>query len=388
MLDHALTPLPADRKARIIVVGNEKGGAGKTTISTHLIISLLALGFEVGSIDVDSRQLSLSRYLDNRRKTIINKGINLYYPNHAIVRLSPFNVIAEAEQDEARRFYAALSKACMRDDFVVIDTPGSNSNLSRLAHSYADMVITPINDSFVDLDVIVQVERGSLNIEKPGIYSEMVWEQKIRKAKRDRGGIDWIIVRNRLASIDAKNKRNIEKVLAKLSSRIGLRVATGFGERVIYREMFLHGLTLLDLNEKGTGVPLSMSHISAKQELREFLKELNIPEVNERLSQPVEKEMPKATPEKILSEEENALSEETVARQEEQPEEVLEPTTDVPVEDSVVGEHNAEPVWYRETTVIDAIASGEVDVEPEITVAYGDKKAEETLLLQEEDMLV
>lgn len=288
MQDYAMTPLPAERKATIIVVGNEKGGAGKTTISMHLIISLLALGFEVGSIDVDSRQLSLSRYLENRRRTIMDKGVNLYYPNHAVVKLSPFEVKSEADADEAQRLHAALSKACVRDDFVVIDTPGSNSNLSRLAHSFADMIVTPINDSFVDMDMIVHVENGSLNIEKPGVYSEMVWEQKIRRAKRDRGEIDWVVVRNRLASIDARNKRNMEKVLEKLSGRLGLRVATGFGERVIYREMFLQGLTLLDTVEKGAGMSFSLSHVAARQELREFLRELNIPRINERLAQPAE----------------------------------------------------------------------------------------------------
>ena len=286
MTDIALPPLPADKKAHIIVVGNEKGGAGKTTLSMHLITSLLALGFEVGSIDVDSRQLSLSRYLENRRRTIIDKGINLFYPNHAVVKLSPFNIIDEANNDEAQRFYAAISKASMRDDFVVIDTPGSHSNLSRIAHSFADMVITPINDSFVDLDVIAHVERGSLNIEKPGVYSEMVWEQKIKRAKRDGGEVDWLIVRNRLSSIDARNKRNVEKVLTKLGKRLGLRQAKGFGERVIYREMFLHGLTLLDVTEKGANIPVSMSHLAAKQELRDFLQELKIPAVTERLKSP------------------------------------------------------------------------------------------------------
>lgn len=274
-----------DKKAHIIVVGNEKGGAGKTTTSMHLIISLLALGFDVGSIDVDSRQLSLTRYLENRGKTMAEKNLQLLYPNHAIVKLSPFNVIEEAENDELTRFTQALQKAVTRDDFVVIDTPGSNSNLSRIAHSYADTIITPINDSFVDLDVIVQVEKDSLNIIRPGIYSEMVWQQKINRAKRDSGEIDWLIVRNRLTSLDARNKRNVGKVLDRLAQRIGLRQAAGFSERVIYREMFLHGLTLLDVMEKEANVSLTLSHIAARQELRDFMLSLNIPKLNLKIKE-------------------------------------------------------------------------------------------------------
>lgn len=276
---------PTKQKAHIIVVGNEKGGAGKTTTAMHLIIGLMALGFEVGSIDVDSRQLSLTRYLENRRKTIMDKGINFYYPNHAVVKLSPFDVIQEAERDEAERFEQALQKSLYRDDFVVIDTPGSSSNLARVAHSYADTIITPINDSFVDLDVVVQVERDTLNIIRPGIYSEMVWQQKINRIKRDKGEVDWLILRNRLTSLDAKNKRNVAKVLDKLSQRIGLRQATGFSERVIYREMFLQGLTLLDIMEQEANIPLTLSHIAARQELREFMQCLNIKKLDEKLAE-------------------------------------------------------------------------------------------------------
>jgi chromosome partitioning protein len=86
---------------------------------------------------------------------------------------------------------------------------------------------------------------------------------------RDRGSIDWIVVRNRLSTLDTRNKRNMEKVLASLAKRIGFRTAPGFGDRVIFREMFLSGLTLLDLRD--TGTKLTMSHIAARQEVRDLL---------------------------------------------------------------------------------------------------------------------
>lgn len=317
MSEHHQTPTA--KKAHVIVIGNEKGGAGKTTTGMHLIVSLLDLGFSVGSIDVDSRQLSLTRYLENRGKTMREKGLNLRYPNHAVVKLSPFNIIEEAEDDEKNRFEQALKKALERDDFVIIDTPGSHSNLSRIAHSYADTIVTPINDSFVDLDVIVQVEKDSLNVSRPGVYSDMVWQQKINRAKRDSGEIDWLILRNRLASIDAKNKRNVAKVLDKLSQRIGLRQTTGFSERVIYREMFLHGLTLLDIMDKDAKVSLTLSHIAARQELRDFMHALNIPKLNARLDSSNNSEEAETSENKPEEVEENntANSEVTIEQKEE-----------------------------------------------------------------------
>lgn len=267
----------------ILVVGNEKGGAGKTTFSVHLIVSLLKLGFSVGSIDLDGRQQSLSRYLSNRRKNIFEQ--KLLNPVHTVVRKSPFNVLEEAEEDEDMRFTEALSFVSKGNDFVVVDTPGSDTFLSRLAHSYADTVITPINDSFVDLDVLAHVKKDSLEIDRPGIYSEMVWEQKVRRAKRDGGEIDWVVLRNRLSSLDAKNKRNMANVLDALSKRLGCRVAAGFSERVVFRELFLNGLTLLDIVDRKQSSRLSISHIAARQELQELLANLRIPKLQARLQE-------------------------------------------------------------------------------------------------------
>lgn len=274
----------AASRATIIVIGNEKGGAGKTTSAMHLITSLLALGFRVGSMDVDSRQLSLSRYLENRQNTINVKGINLLLPEHCKVDKSNKASVAEAEQAETEEFTRLFAQVGRDKDFVVIDTPGSNSFLSRLAHSYADLIITPINDSFVDLDVLAKVEADNLKIEKPGIYSQMVWEQKMQRAQRDRGSIQWVVMRNRLSNTFAHNKRNMAEVLDKLAQRIGFRHAAGFSERVIFRELFLQGMTLLDVMDNSNGVALSMSHIAARQELRDFLKSLQINKIDQALA--------------------------------------------------------------------------------------------------------
>ena len=279
------TPTQAPRKpAYVIIVGNEKGGSGKTTTTMHLIVALLRLGFTVGSMDIDARQRSLSRYIENRRQTITKEGQALPLPHHIVIQRSPFTQSSEAETDERERFLKGLARIYYSNDFVVIDTPGSDTYLSRLAHSFADTVITPINDSFVDLDVLAHVDGQTMKIIKPSIYSEMMWEQKLERAKRDGGSVEWIVMRNRLSNIDARNKRHMTGVLNDLSRRIGFRVAPGFGERVIFREMFLQGLTVLDIMDN-TAAGISLSHVAARQEVRELLKTLRIPAVDERVSE-------------------------------------------------------------------------------------------------------
>lgn len=269
----------------ILVIGNEKGGSGKTTTSMHLIVALLRLGFKVGSMDIDARQRSLSRYIENRKSTMAAENTTLPLPAHVVINRSPFETNVQAEADERERFTRALARLLANCDFVVIDSPGSDTYLSRLAHSYANTVITPVNDSFVDLDVLASVDGISMKIIKPSIYSEMLWEQKLQRAKRDSGTIDWVVMRNRLSNIDARNKRMITKVMEDLTRRLGCRIAPGFSERVIFRELFLLGLTVLDVVETNKAGTLSMSHLAARQEVRDLLKSLRISAIDERIAQ-------------------------------------------------------------------------------------------------------
>lgn len=273
------------KHAHVIVTGNEKGGSGKTTTTMHLIVALLRLGFKVGTMDIDSRQRTLSRYMENRKHTVRKQNVKLPESTHIVIQRSPFNIVDDAQADERERFTTAIERLLSENDFVVVDSPGNDTYLSRLAHSYADTVITPINDSFVDLDVLATVDGATMRVIRPSIYSEMVWEQKLSRAKRDGGSIEWIVMRNRLTTIDARNKRYMNQVLTELSRRIGFRVAPGFSERVIYRELFLQGLTVLDIMDVSNKVSVSMSHITARQEVRDLLKTLNIPKINERINE-------------------------------------------------------------------------------------------------------
>lgn len=270
------------QKPYIIVLGNEKGGTGKSTVSMHVLVHLLRLGFKVGSIDLDARQGTLTRYLDNRQKTIEREEVGLPMPVHfAILKSQNLNV-KEAEKEEQSQFEECMKRLGDRD-VILIDTPGNDTFLSRLAHSYAETLITPLNDSFIDLDMLARVNSETQEIERPSTYSEMVWDQRKQRAMRgDRSNFDWIVVRNRLSSIHAKNKAQMQELLSKLAKRIGFRVAAGFGERVIFRELFLRGLTLLDLGDMG--IPFSVSHVTARHELRMLLEMINLPLLDEKLA--------------------------------------------------------------------------------------------------------
>jgi len=268
-----------DTKAQIIVIGNEKGGAGKTTTAMNLITSLLYLNFKVVSIDADIRQLSLSRYVDNRVSTIDKLKLSIPMQKH--FKISQ-NLSMEDEKKELQNILQNESK---ENDFIVIDTPGTNNPISEFAHSQADLVITPINDSFVDIDLLAHVNPDTMKIIKPGIYSQMLWEQKINRAKENKKPMDWLVVRNRVNPVDTVNRRNVEKVITELSKRVGCRLASGFGERVIFKELFLQGITLLDLKDKKlkSMSNLSLSHVIARQELLNLVESINIPNVTKRI---------------------------------------------------------------------------------------------------------
>lgn len=273
----AQSPLGKADPATVIVFGNEKGGSGKSTGSMHVIVALLRLGFKVGSLDLDMRQWTLTRYLSNRAASMRNDGIELPMPIHVFLSRSDKPNRAEAEAEDRKRFEAVLTKLRSECDFVVVDCPGTDTYVGRLAHGYADKLVTPINDSFIDLDMLANVDGKTGEIIKPSVYAEMVWEARKQRAVRGGAPLDWIVMRNRLSSLAARNKQEMERVVASLAKRVGFRVAPGFSERVIFRELFLRGLTMLDVFEIGDSGKPQLSHVAARQEVRGLLNALQLP---------------------------------------------------------------------------------------------------------------
>jgi chromosome partitioning protein len=272
------SPQPASNengRPYVVVLGNEKGGTGKSTTAMHLAIALLGLDYRVGTIDADARQQSLTRYLENREARAAATGQALRLPrHHCLQRVGEDDRSARQQVQEkaVEKAFAELA-AC---EIVIVDTPGSSTHYSRLVHMRADTLVTPINDSYLDIDVLARIDPERRQALAPSSYTRFVWEQNNRRVVDGLAPIDWIVMRNRLTHIEARNKRDIHDLMEKLAQRIGFRIAPGFGERVIYRELFLQGLTLLDL-PLGEKDPRALtSHQAARREIDALLRAIGV----------------------------------------------------------------------------------------------------------------
>jgi chromosome partitioning protein len=264
--------------AHIIVVGNEKGGSGKSTTCMHVATALARMGHRVGALDLDLRQKTFGRYVENRRAYLARAGLTLPTPDYRDLPEVDAAHVPQGENAFDLRLSTAVTAMEPQSDFIVIDCPGSHTRLSQVAHSLADTLITPLNDSFVDFDLLARMDMETGRVKGPSIYSEMVWGARQLRAQAGLKPIDWIVLRNRLGAQQMHNKKKVGAALEELSRRIGFRVAPGFSERVIFRELFPRGLTLLDL--KDTGVDqLNLSNIAARQEVRDLMGALRLPGV-------------------------------------------------------------------------------------------------------------
>ena len=246
-----------------IVYANEKGGTGKSTTAVHTAVALAATGHRVAALDLDSRQRTMTRYLENRDSTIRRLSVELPQARYEVLE----------EQSEAA-LEAAIARLAQDADVLVIDTPGRDDPVARAAILKADTLVTPMNDSFVDLDLIGQVHPENYKITRPSFYAELIWNSRTQRAKHTGRSVDWVVLRNRLQHIESHNLRRVGAALDELARRVGFRVIPGLGERVIYRELFPKGLTLLDLAQLGE---VSIGHIAARQELREMIAGLGVP---------------------------------------------------------------------------------------------------------------
>ena len=247
-----------------IVFANEKGGTGKSTTAVHTAIALTASGHRVAALDLDHRQRTMTRYLENRDATM--RRLEKDLPKAA------YEVLEDLSE---AGLTAAIERLSQDADVIVVDTPGRDDELARSAIMRADTLVTPMNDSFVDLDLIGQVHPENYKVTKPSFYAELIWNSRTQRAKQTGRSVDWVVLRNRLQHIESHNLRRVGAALDELARRVGFRVIPGLGERVIYRELFPKGLTLLDLQQLGE---VGIAHITARQELREMIAGLGIPD--------------------------------------------------------------------------------------------------------------
>ncbi len=265
------TPGP---RQKVVVIGNEKGGTGKSTTALHLAVAALDRGYSVGTVDLDSRQATLSRYLENRRR-YSGSVQTLPLPESLHVGEPEGTDAASLEAAARSSIEAALAKleGC---DLVFVDTPGSPTVLSRIGHEYANVLVTPVNDSLLDIDVLAEIDPVNRKIIAPCHYCRMAWEYGNQRIMDGLSPIDWVVIRNRLPHIHSRNRQDIDQILTKLAHRIGFRLAPGLGERVVFRELFLNGLTVFDLPIVSQEHNLSATQQSAQSEVSALLDALYI----------------------------------------------------------------------------------------------------------------
>ncbi len=247
-------------KAHVIVIGNEKGGTGKSTLAMHLAVKLLSENFNVAVIDLDGRQGSLSKYIANRRNFSAKHQISLPSPVHYIFEPEPM----ENNRSEIESLIKELS---LKFDAVIIDTPGSKNYLFELAHQFPHTLITPIGDSLIDLSAIADINPENGEIVRAGHYAEFVWEIKKKLAAQNLPYLNWVVCGNKVSPIRSRNKNIVFDKLENIGKLYGFRFTPGLKDRVIYKELFLDGLTVLDLNISELHRRMTMSHLAAKMEL-------------------------------------------------------------------------------------------------------------------------
>ena len=266
-------------RVRVIVVANEKGGSGKSTVAIHLAIALLKAGQSVATIDLDSRQRSLTHYIDNRLAWARQRGQELPTPTH--VCFDEAGELSAAEDEAAARaaFLKTLADLAENHSVIIIDTPGWNDYLMRLAHAAADILVTPLNDSFVDLDVLANVDPETFRVGGTSHYAEIVADARSERRRAGKPDIDWIVLRNRLTHIPSRNKRAVGEALEELSHQLGFRCVEGLAERVVFREFYPRGLTAVDdLNAAILGSRPTMSHATAQLEVQGLVAALLAPQ--------------------------------------------------------------------------------------------------------------
>lgn len=257
------------------MVANEKGGAGKSTVAALLSTAMLYQGRRVAVMDVDLRQQTLSHFFANRRRWLPAANVSAPVPLEYMLADDPADL---AEADPGRvvaLFHKALILATGAADIVVIDTPGGDTPLSRAAHLQADIVVTPMNDSFVDFDMLGKIDPITLKLVRPSLYAKVVHE-----ARRTRAGygrkLDWVVLRNRMALTDGRNRQRVTVNLEQLAAQVGFRLGPQLRERIAYREMFPFGLTLADLSANLRPAEISTPRRAAREELRALLVALHL----------------------------------------------------------------------------------------------------------------
>ncbi len=223
-------------RARVIAIANEKGGVGKSTVAFHLAVALADAGHKVLGVDLDRRQQTLSRALLARTGTAQRLGVRLPLPRHLLL-----------QQHSGALLCQEIARAGWDCDYVVIDAAGHDSGIARRAIALADLLVTPVGCSSVDLDLIARFHPVSRRHTGPGCFTLAVAELRAARAEAGLPGLDWLVLHNRARRDGSQHREQTDAALRRVAGRLGFRLGAGLAERVAYRELLPLGLTQLDL---------------------------------------------------------------------------------------------------------------------------------------------
>lgn len=264
----------APHRAHVIVCGNAKGGTGKSTFAMHVAVALLRAGNRVATIDLDTAQQSLTRYVENRRRWVRATGIAVALPDHRDVPHHAHDAASEGAT------FAALANALAgvdaAFDFVVIDTAAGDTFLGRLAHRLADTLVTPLNDSLIDLEALGDLPPAGRGSPSGSGYAQAVAQARDERRRADGRLLDWIVACNRVP-VTAAGEAKIAPRLRDMASRLGFRFADGISQRALFDELFATGLTALDeFDGRSANSRANLAHLAARQEMRRLMAHMRL----------------------------------------------------------------------------------------------------------------
>lgn len=264
----------AARRAHVIVCGNAKGGTGKSTFAMHIAVALLRTGSRVATIDLDTSQQTLTNYVENRRRWVQATGIAVAMPDHRNV--PHHRQFADSEGATFTAFAEALAGVDAAFDFVVIDTAAGETFAGRLAHRLADTLVTPLNDSLIDLEALGDLPPAGRNPPAGSGYARAVAKTRDERRRADGRLIDWIVACNRVP-VTAAGEAKIAPRLRDMASRLGFRFADGISQRVLFDDLFAAGLTTFDEYDgrSATSRP-NLAHLAARQEMRRLMDQMRL----------------------------------------------------------------------------------------------------------------
>jgi chromosome partitioning protein len=249
-LDLKGRPLP---NGKVVAFANEKGGVGKTTLAFHTCVALCHAGKRVLAIDLDHRQGSLSHALENR--DVVSRKLRLDLPRPtwtALVQQSGSMLIQEIQRLGAQA------------DFIILDLQGADSRVGRRAIAIADQLVTPVNSSALDLGLLARFDPIGGQFRRLGPFGQLISDIRSVRQSLNFPPLDWLVVPNRLQHAKSRNSERFAQALQVAAEHAQFRIADGFGERLVFRELFAMGLTALDL-------PLMPQAIRAPREARDEL---------------------------------------------------------------------------------------------------------------------